>query len=157
MARQADIQYIRYFTDGSAAPQMSPVVREDPYYVPKIRKRKKKPLYVDPVASVGILVAVGLVVSMFAGLWHLNKAQQQTQNMEQYVAGLNQENDRLTEEYKNGYDLQIVERTALALGMVPAEDAPTVPLSVEEPIQEQPAEEPTVWQKINMFLAGLFA
>ena len=157
MARQADVQYVRFFTEGSAAPQVAPQIREDPYYVPRVRRRKKKLVYVDPVAVFGILVSLALAVSMLIGVHHLQRAQMETQQMEQYVSGLEQENIKLTDEYHHGYNLQAVEKTAKAMGMVPADELPKVPVKMEKPEQQAAVQEESLWQKISTFLTGLFA
>ena len=157
MARQADVQYVRYFTEGSAAPRIAPLIREDPYYVPRVRRHKKKLVYVDPVAVLGISVSIVLTCCMFAGVRNLKQARLETQQMEQYISSLEQENIKLTDEYHQGYNLQAVEKTARAMGMVPADELPRVEMEIKAPA---PAEEPqsqTIWHKINTFLTGLFA
>lgn len=156
MARKPDIQYIQYYTDGSAARQ------------PEIRPRRRKPMpqsrthqaqkrvtvRVAPMALCGILVAAVMLVLMVVGVVRLDSAKQQQLEMERYVASLQERNEKLQEEYAAGYDPETVRNAALALGMVPAEQIQRIPMPVEEPPVE---EEPTVWQRITGFFTDLFA
>ena len=74
--------------------------------------------------------------------------------MEQQVAELRAENAALQAEYESGYDLADVERTALALGMVPKEQVEHVTLYVAPaPQQETIGPLAQFWS----FLIGLFA
>ena len=74
--------------------------------------------------------------------------------MEHYVLQLSAENKALENQYVTGYDLEEIEQTARALGMVSAEEVPAFSVTVEEP---QVEEEPTFWEGIGTFLTGLFA
>jgi hypothetical protein len=47
-----------------------------------------------------------------------------------------------------------VEKSALALGMIPISQATTIYVDVEE---EEIVEEPTFWERVSMKLAELFA
>ena len=81
--------------------------------------------------------------------------QQQRQALQSQALQLQQENAELSARYAEGYDLKNVEKTALALGMIPAEQAAHVPLPATVPEQEtQPL---TLWERIGTFLTGLFA
>ena len=73
--------------------------------------------------------------------------------MDAYVQSLRQENEALQKEYDAGYDLENVKQTAQALGMVPMEQVKQVTIHVEAPQQVQPSR----WEQIRLFLAGLFA
>ena len=74
--------------------------------------------------------------------------------MESYVERLQAQNEALTETYKAGYDLQEVQKMALALGMVPQEQVEHVTISVSVP---QIEEAPGTWERFTTFLTGLFA
>lgn len=128
MVGRADVQYVRFtVVDGSAARKLNPVppIAES---LPQVQKIRRKRIYVDPVAVLGIMVAVCMFVSMAVGLVQ-NKAQQEKlQQMETYVMQLRQENEAIKTDYANSYDLEAVERTALALGMIPKAQAKTVTL-----------------------------
>ncbi len=154
MAKQPDIRYIGYYTDGSAAKKVAPAFPAKKVEKPKVRRRKRKVVYVDPVATVGILVAFSMLMFMLAGLSRLHTAQREAVQMEQYVEYLDDKNADLTQQYEDGYDLADIEKKALALGMVPKDDVSQVPITAAAP---QVQEEATLWQRITTFLTGLFA
>lgn len=154
MARQLDVKYIRLYTDGSAArkvemPQPRKVAKK-----PALRKKKKIILHVDPVATLGIVVAVVMLLLMGAGVQNLRQAQHDAAVMESYVQTLQQENAQLQQTYDSGYDLERVEQTALALGMVPVEQVQQMQIHVSVP---EPEVQPSGWEQFCTFLAGLFA
>ena len=78
----------------------------------------------------------------------------ETQALENYVLSLQQENQQLKDTYASGYDLEEIEKIALAMGMVPASQAQQISLSVTVPEQ---IPEPTAWESFCAFLTGLFA
>ncbi len=151
---QMKVQYIRYTTDGSAARQPLPAFA--PWQAKaalKIFSQRKIRVYVDPVAILGIAVAVCMLVMMAVGMFRLQAVRQEAAQMQDYVTQLSAENKALENEYENGYDLESVEQTARALGMVASEDVRQISVTVTE---SQP-EQMNLFQKIGNFLAGLFA
>ena len=153
MARQFDIQYVSFSTDGSAARKMAPVSPWKIAKLPKIRKNKKIVLHIDPVAIIGIATAVIMLVMMMVGVVQLRQAQQQTATMEAYVESLREENAELMTAYQEGYDLEEVETMALALGMVPNTQVRTVRMDVPGVAEETSGP----WEQVWIFLTGLFA
>ena len=153
MVRQ-QVQYIRFDTVGSAARKPVPVSSAKKAVLPKPRKQKRKVVYVDPVAILGILVAVFMLIMMTAGIVEFLAVRQEAAQMEQYVSQLSSRNEELNREYESGYDLEAVERTALALGMVPKDQVETITIHVE---LSQEMETVTLWEWIGTFLTGLFA
>ncbi len=154
MARQPDIQYIRYVTDGSAARKVAPVVPLKTMKLPRIKINKRITLRVDPLAFAGIFMSAVMIVLMAVGVVQLRVAQTQLQNMESYVQELEQENVQLRDTFEQGYDIEQIERTALALGLVPEDQVTHITVRVAQPPVEEEAEG---WEKIGIFLAGLFA
>lgn len=155
MASRNEIQYVRFYTDGSAARKIAPGFSGfGKISQPKVSKKKRLRVYVDPVAILSIAVAVCLVICMCVAIGQSKAAQQQTQQLQQYVQELSEQNAQLKDTYKNGYDLEAVEETALALGMIPREQAQRITLEVTVPPQEQTV---TLWTRIGTFLAGLLA
>lgn len=155
MARKPEIQYVRYYTDGSAARQLevySP--RKNNTATPRPRKQKGYVIYVDPLAVAGILFAVVMLVMLLVSSIQLVVARQQLSDTKAYVTTLTQSNEQLRRTYEEGYDLEEVEKSALALGMIPVSQATTIYVDVEE---EQIVEEPTFWDRLSMKLAELFA
>lgn len=159
MARQPDVQYIRFYTDGSAARKVevaNPVRKTAS--ARKTRKKKKIILYVDPLAIMGIFTAVVMLAVMLSSMVLLKNAKAETEAMEQYVAQLRQENAALQDEYEAGFDIHEVERTALALGMIPTEQAQHVTLEKEtSPIVQLEERQTDTWDWIYTLLTGLFA
>ena len=155
MARKPDIQYVRFYTDGSAARQLEiKPVRRKKFALPKPPKQKKRVVHVDPLALGGIVVSVVMLVLMLVGAAELLDLRSQTRQMEGYVAYLQEQNVSLSNDYEAGYDLESVEKAALALGMIPVEEAKTVTVTLQAP---ETVEEPSVWQRMSAFFAGLFA
>ena len=156
MARGTTVQYVQFYTAGSAARQVTPVVPLQKTAQPSKRKYKKIVLRVDPVAALGMVVAVLMLVLMISGFSQLQAAQAQTVAMEQYVQQLQAENAVLEAEYTAGYDAHEVEQMALALGMVPSSQVQHVNVQLSAP-QEPAVQTLSFWDQIGVFLAGLFA
>lgn len=155
MARQPEIQYIRYYTDGSAArkPEVSMPRKKKPA-LPKARKQKKRVVYLDPLAVGGIIVSAVMLVLMLVGSIQLYNVRNYCAQMEQYVADLSVDNKTLSHTYENGYDLQTVEEVALAIGMIPQQEAQTITIHVP---QQSVTEENSLWEDFFAFLTGIFA
>ncbi len=154
MAPKLDIQYVQFYTDGSAAKKVAPVAPLKTIRLPKIQIKKKIVLHIDPVALCGILMAGIMLVLMAVGVFQLRAARQEAKIMSDYVQILQQENTELYTSLTDGYDIQQVRQTALALGMVPKEQVRHVSITVPEaPV----AEEPGSWEQFYIFLTGLFA
>ena len=154
MARRSDIQYIRFYTDGNTARELQPVQPKKKVRLPRPRRKKTVAIHIDPVAVCGILVAVVLLISLILGMNSLYRAYQEKLAMEQYVTTLQQENLVLQHTDQQGYDLENVERSAIAMGMVPSDQVQNIRISVERPVEEEPTH---WWDNVFTFLAGLFA
>ncbi len=153
MAQRVDVQYIQYHTQDSAAHRVLPVIA--PYFRPlPTKKRKVQRICVDPVALLGIVVAVSMLIMMAVGISQLRMEQEKCAVMADYVQRLEIRNDQLEAEYAASCDLEAVEKTALALGMIPAEDAAHTTITVE-PVQTEM--QVAFWSRIGTFLTGLFA
>lgn len=152
-----NIEYIQnYYSYGSEAKviEFKPVYQEPEK--PKLPKREKDPvttICIDPVAFCGIMVAVVMVLVMLAGVIQFGVVSQDHAVLENYVNELREDEVLLRHQYTAGYDLEVVEETARALGMIPISEAKTISIHVEVP--EMP-EEPGVFENIRWFLAGLF-
>lgn len=154
MARKLDVKYVSYYTSGSAAREIQPAFPVAAPPKPRKRQIKRLKIYIDPVAILGILVAVSMLISMAVGISRLRSAQKETMQMQAYVEQLTQRNEALRQEYKDSYTLAEVKQTALAMGMIPQEEVPRVPISVSVP---EVTEQVTLWERIGTFLTGLFA
>lgn len=156
MARQADIQYVAYPTDGTAARKMEhPSQRNNAAPVYGRRQAARKVIKVDPVAICGIVLAVMMLFAMVAGLVQYRHNLQQTQQMSARVQQLQQENIRLQQTYQAGYDLEEIQDIALEAGMVPAQQMERVRVDMSAPAQEETRM--SFWDTVTSILTGLFA
>lgn len=156
MAQKPEIQYIgQFYVHGSEARALELQERKKARtslplkYLEKIEK-----IYVDPVALIGIAVAVVMLVVMVMGAMQIQTAWNEYEQMSGYLSQVKRENALLMHEYHAGYDLETIEAQALAIGMVPMDQVQTYTITVTVP---QPEPEPTVWENIVWFLSGLFA
>ena len=154
MAQHPKVEYIRMYTDGSAARKLEIAAPVKHAKAPRARKLKKILVYVDPVALAGIAVAVIMLVVMMASAVNLYSLQMETAVLENYVNDLQVENAELRAQYESDLNLNEIERTALALGMVPREEVRHVTVRLEA---VETGETPDVWQQFRTFLTGLFA
>ena len=157
MANQTDIRYVNRYVAGTAAPKLVPQPeRQKKPRLPKPRSRAKQELLlrVDPFAIAGVVTAVVLLVLMLVGVSRLSTRQEELAANTQYLEKLQTENAELKEIYTSGYDLEEIERIALALGMVPKDTLVHEKIQVTTPA---PVEEPSRWENFWNFVAGLFA
>ncbi len=156
MAQRVDVQYIQFYTQGSAAKKIQPAVKTQTGTLPQIKKRKIQRIYIDPVATLGAVVAICMLIMMVVGIGQLRAEQQKTADMIAYVEQLQAKNTALQVQYEEECDLEAVEKTALALGMIPQPQAPHTSIQVELPAVENDMPV-SLWQRIGTFLTGLFA
>ena len=156
MARQPEIQYINAAVCGSSAYQLDlkPLRKKKKAQLPKMKRQKKTVIAIDPVALMSIGVACVLFVLMVVGFCRLQDARAETAALSNYVNSLQEQNSQLRDTYEAGYDLEEIEKIALAMGKVPASQVPQISVQVEVPVE---AEEPTAWENFYAFLTGLFA
>ena len=110
-------------------------------------------MHVDPLALGGILVSAVMLILMVVGIFTLRNARQELHTVQEQVSTLQSQNLQLEEDYRSRYDLETVKEAALGLGMIPVEEAQHITISVSaEEFQEN-----TLWERINIFLDGLFA
>ena len=122
MARKHDILYVNFYTDGSAARKIAPAFPESrPQPKPRTHKQKKILVRIDPVAIVGIVTAIILVAVMAFGMLRLHAVQSEVAAMNDYILQLEMENGIMEQRYQEAYEPAQVEKTVVALGMVPVE------------------------------------
>lgn len=131
MVRKPDIQYIRYYTDGSAARALRLLPAAPKTKLPKLKRQKALVISLDPLAYAGILVSLVMLVLMVVSCIQLAGIQQRTDVMNSYVDTLKEKNARLDDTYHSGYDLKDVEQKALAMGMVPIEEVLHITVAVD--------------------------
>ena len=154
MANQIEIKYIDFGTEGNAARRFATVPREKAQ-LPNAKRKTRYVLTIDPLAMIGIAVAVCMFVFMGIGVQRLQQAQERNAQMAQYVEVLTESNTALREEFNEVCDLEQVKELALALGMIPKAEAPMTGITMYVP--EETVETPSLWEQIGTFLAGLFA
>ena len=158
MTQRMQAQYVQFYIDGSSAKQLNYVApkKAEPErkQVQKTYIQKVKRILVDPVAIFGLVVAVCMIVTMVLGIFHLNTVYRDVQQMEEYVVYLQHQNKAVKNQYKNSYNLEEIEKTALALGMVPSDQVTHTQIDIPQPVV---IKEPTIWENIGTFLTGLFA
>lgn len=157
MARKPDIQYVHnFYVHGSEAKvlELKPRKRFIKTVLPKIAPDKSIRIPVDPMAMVSCLVAVVLLVMMVAGCFEYARASADYRLMSDKVIELQNENVRLSQSYRDSYDIDEIAHMAHSLGMIPAAEAERMYIDVQIPVREA---EPTVWENIQWFLDGLFA
>ena len=155
MVRKPDIQYIdKFFVPGAAAPQIK-TREDDKQWVKTVQSRKPKlKILVDPVALCALVVAAAMIVLMLVGIFQFKAACDAREEVKTYLTQLQNQNARLNHEYNIQVDLADIRSQALALGMVPIEDAQVIHISVEMPEIEP---EPSFWDDVVWFFSGLFA
>lgn len=158
MARKPDIQYIQYQIDGSAARQLAPKLLPERKILPTPKTQQPpKPkfiLRIDPLVTAGLVVAVVMLALILVGNAQLTALEQQVEQLHGYVQTLSAENVRLSAEYEAGCDLEDVQVKALALGMIPAEQAQHITITIPE---KEPVAEPTFWERLSLSWQELFA
>ncbi len=156
MAKKPEIQYVgQFYVYGSEAQAVAPKKR--PHFQlpkPRLELEKIEKIYVDPVALIGLAVAVVMLVCMVVGAVQVKNSWQEYQQMSHYLSELQRENARLEHSYHISYDMAEVEAKALAMGMVPMEQIPTMSVRVTVPAPEV---EETAWDEFVWFVKGLFA
>ena len=154
MAQRIGVQYVQFYTDGSAARKVATVTPLRPAKLPKAKKIKRITLHIDPIAIAGIAMATIMLVLMLIGVSQLLNVRRNVEKLENTVAVLQAEQRDLNVTYENSYDLEEVKETALALGLVPRDQVEHVRMQMPK---TEPEKTPGTWEQIYMFLAGLFA
>ena len=132
MAQKHDILYVNFYTDGSAARKIAPAFPEtQPGRKPRTARQRKTVIHIDPVAVCSLLVAAVLLIMMAVGLTQFQQARAEAQMMENYVQQLATENEALQVQFDESVNLEEVEKTALALGMVPKDQVPSYEIRVD--------------------------
>ena len=157
MTRKPEIQYVgQFYIHGSEAKVLAPEKEQKKaktilplQYLEKIEK-----IYIDPVALIGITVAVFMLVVMVLGVVQMQNAWAEYDRMERMLDGLQTQNMSLKQQYRSSYDLNDIREKAIALGMVPVEEVQHMTLNVTVPVQQP---EPTWLENVVWFLEGLFA
>ena len=157
MNQKPKIQYVgQFYVHGSEARQFQfqEEKRQAKTKLPLARIQQIEKVYVDPVALVGIAVAMVMLVTMVLGAIQIKHDWDQYEQVSAYVSELKKENARKNHAYRLSYDLKDIESKALAMGLVPKSELQTATVVVTVP---EPEPEMTRLDEIRFFLEGLFA
>ena len=157
MIQKPKIQYVgQFYVYGSEAQKLETEKqrRKAKTRLPLARLERVEKICLDPVALTAIVVAAVMLIVMAIGLVQIYDDWTEYQAMSTYVSRLNRENAVLTQEYREGYDLEEVRTKATGLGLVPESQVPVMVIQVTVP-QQLP--EPTWLDNLIWFWQGLFA
>ena len=157
MNQKPKIQYVgQFYVHGSEARQLQlqEEKRQAKTRLPLVRFQTIEKIYVDPVALVGIAVAVVMLVTMVLGAVQIKRDWDQYERVSAYVSELKRENARMSHAYHASFDLEDIRSKALAMGMVPKSELQTTTVNVTVP---EPQVELTRVEEMKLFLEGLFA
>ncbi len=157
MVQKPDIQYVtQFYSYGSEAKvlELKPKQQKKKFVLPKAMPKQKIQIRIDPVAWTSIVVAVVMVILMALSVNSYLMACADYEVMTAYVIELQNFNVEKQQEYVKMYDLDDIREKALALGMIPLEEAQTITIT---PVIPEPEPEPLWWENITWFLKGLFA
>lgn len=133
---QMKAQYVQYYTSGTAARKLAPVIPLHTPAQPRTKTQQKRiKIYLDPVALFGTVVAVSMMISVLVGFSSLQTEQKKVTTMVEYVETLQLENESLRTQYEGKCDLAEIEEAALALGMVPKEEVAHTVIRLELPAE----------------------
>ncbi len=157
MAQKPKIQYIgQFYVHGSEAHalELEQEKKQPKTKLPLARLQQIEKIYVDPVALVGIAVAVVMLVTMVVGALQLKEDWAEYERMSSYLSQLKLDNAQKTMEYRSSYDLEDIRTKAAAMGLVPMEEVETMTVVVTVP---EKTPEVRKIDEIKWFLEGLFA
>ena len=157
MAQKPEIQYVgQFYVHGSEARELARKneKKKAKTQLPLHRFERVRKVHVDPLAIGSILMAAVLLVTMVMGALSLQTAWQELETAQQYVFELQKTNRVLTTQYRSRFDLEQVRSAALAMGMIPVEEATVMKIHVTVP---QPEPERTWLDDFVWFVEGLFA
>lgn len=157
MAQKSDIQYVSYYSAGTAARVLE---RQPAAPKPKAKTKartapaRKIVVHFDPIAVIGTTVAIVMLVGMLVGIFRLTKINNDIVKMESYVSTLQKQNARLRTAYEQSYDLETVKTAAASMGLVPKDQVRHVVVTVPQPVVQ---EEPSWWESFVANFKELFA
>ena len=135
MARSSDIQYIRYYSPGSAAEKVElprlPKKQPKPRTAP-VQKKDIPTLRVEGLAAVGIVVAAVMLLCMLMGCVQVHNLNREIRDLEVYVSQLELQQENLEADYAHGYDLEDIRQAAESMGLVPKDQVQHVTVHIPE-------------------------
>ena len=132
MAKKPEVQYIRYQTEGSAARKLEFLRPRPKTSLPALKKKKAIVIRLNPLATLGTLMSLIMLILMIVSGVQITGLQEDTKAMHRYVNDLRAENNELKDIYESNIDLEEIERQAIALGMIPVEEAQRITVSLPD-------------------------
>ena len=157
MVQKPDIQYItQFYSYGSEAKvlELKLAKKKQKTQLPKAQPQQKIRILVDPVAWAGIAMAIVLVVLMAVSVQSYLDTCAEYEVMTNRVIALQNTNVARQQEYASMYDPADIYDKAIALGMIPVEEAQVITIS---PVIPEAEPEAPWWEDISWFMKGLFA
>lgn len=156
MSQKPKIQYIgQFYVHGSEAKKLElQQQRTARFRQPMEKLQKIEKIYVDPVALVGIAVAVVMLVTMVMGALQIRNDWAEYNAVSNYVSWLKEQKAEKQIEYRKSYDLEDITTKAHALGLVPKSEVKTMTVTVVLP---EPEPEVSRIDEIKGFLEDMFA
>ena len=157
MAMKPDIQYVtQFYSYGSEAKvlQLKTAKKKKKTELPKAVPQQKILVAFDPVAIAGIVIALALVILMAVSVQNYMDVCTEYEAMSERVVKMQNANVLDQQKYREMYDLADIEEKALALGMIPMEEAQVVIIT---PVMPEETPEPNWWDDVSWFMKGLFA
>ena len=152
---KAEIQYVQFYTAGSAAPDLVPSYRPEKSPAKRTKKNPQTVIYVDPVAILGVITSVILMICLLVGIHNYNKALDKNAELRAENVALSQKTEDLQKQYRDSFDSEQIRMEAILSGYVPASQLKHVTITVPQP-QPEP-EQPGKLQQFWNDLVELFA
>lgn len=155
MAQKPKIEYVgRYYVYGSEAQELAPAPKKPRFTLPKVHLKPLQQVYIDPLALVGMILAVTMLAALVVGVLQLNSSWEAHDAMKAHLDTVKIKNTELTHTYNTTKNLEAAGETAENFDMVPASEVEHIKVHVKVPKVDP---EPTQWDNFVWFLSGLFA
>ena len=154
MADREKIEYVRYYASGSAAHKVEEPVRPAKKPRPVVTpKAERIPIPVDPVAIIGMTVAVVMALCILLGFAQVNQVNAEISRMESTISTLKSDQYALQKQFNLGIDIEEIRTTAQAMGLVPISEVRHITITLPEPEVEQ---ELSWWEELWMEFQAMF-
>ena len=157
MVQKPDIQYVtQFYSYGSEAKvlELKTQKKNKKTVLPKAQPQQKIRIMIDPIALAGIAIAIVMVLLMAVSVQNYLDICADYEVMTNRVIELQNTNVQRQQEYVSMYDPADIYEKAIALGMIPMEEAEVVAIS---PVIPEAEPEAPWWENISWFMRGLFA
>ena len=150
-----DVRYIQFYTAGSAAREIIQPLHKESAPGSRPKKAKVRVLYIDPVAVLGMVTALVLMICLAVAVSNYNTARQEYAAAQEYNVSMQQKNADLQTQYTEGFDREQMRMEAVLRGYVPASQ---VEHRTVRAVQSAPEpEQPGAWESFWSSFAELFA